>query len=44
MSDDNVPDQNWLKNPPPEGEEAKWLKEQNQNNQRPKFRSRRRRG
>jgi hypothetical protein len=44
MSDNPIPNPHWLKNPPPEGEEAQWLKERSQNNRRAKFRSLRRRG
>ena len=36
-------DTNYLKNPPLEGEEAQWLKEESQNNRSIKFRLRRRR-
>ena len=34
-----VPDPEWLRRPPPEGEEAHWLKERSQVNQLAKFRS-----
>lgn len=44
MSADELLDKDWTKNPPAEGEEAQWLKEQIQNNRRARFRLRRRKG
>jgi hypothetical protein len=39
MTNGHYPNNDWLRIQPPEGEEAQWFKERNQNNRRAKFRS-----
>ena len=43
MPNDQKLQNDWLENPPPEGDEGQWFKERSQNNRQAKFRLRRRR-